>query len=79
MQARMEAERKRVVSQAIDEAFASCGAKPGEELTAEQIRKLSLVAAQKITPFVLHQLRGLPADALAAIRSGSVPQKPDRR
>ena len=30
MQARMDAERKRVTSEAIDEAFASCGAKPGE-------------------------------------------------
>jgi hypothetical protein len=79
MQARMEAEQKRVVSQAVDEAFASCGAKPGEELTAEQKRKLALVAAQKVTPFFLHRMRGLPSDALAAIRSGSLPQKPDRR
>lgn len=79
MQAGMDAERKRVVSQAIDEAFASCGAKPGEELTAEQIRKLALVAAQKVTPFVLHQTMGLPPDVVTAIRSGSGPHKPVRR
>jgi hypothetical protein len=33
----MDTERTRVVSQAIDAAFSSCGAKPGDELTAEQI------------------------------------------
>jgi hypothetical protein len=79
MQARMDAERKRVVSLAIDEAFASCGAKPGDELTAEQIQKLALVAAQKVTPFVLHQVRGLPRDVVAAVRSGSVPPEPPGR
>jgi hypothetical protein len=74
MQARMDTERKRVVSQAIDEAFASCGAKPGEELTGEQIRNLALLAAQKVTPFLLHQSTGLPPDVVAAIRSGSGPK-----
>ncbi len=71
MQARMDAERKRVVSQAIDEAFASCGAKPGEALTPEQVQKLALVAAQKVAPFVLYQMRGLPPDVVAAIQSAS--------
>jgi HNH endonuclease len=76
MQARMDAERTRVVSQAIDAAFSSCGAKPGEELTAEQIWKLALVAAQKVTPFVLHQVRGLPPDVVAAAaRSGPGPYR----
>jgi HNH endonuclease len=79
MQAHMDAERNRVVSQAIDAAFSSCGAKRGDELTAEQIRKLALVAAQKVTPFVLHQMKDLPPDVVAAIRSGAVPPKPVRR
>lgn len=70
MQARMEAERKRVISKAVDEAFASCGAKPGEMLTPEQVRNLHRIVAGKIAPFVLHQMRGLPLDVLAAIRAG---------
>jgi hypothetical protein len=86
MQARMDAERKRVFSKASDEAFASCGAKPGDELTGEQIRNLALVAAQKVTPFLLHQSTGLPPEVVAAIRSfsgskGAPPEqhKPIRR
>jgi hypothetical protein len=65
----MEAERTRVVSKAVEAGFSLCGAKPGEELTAEQIWKLALMAAQKVTPFVLHQTRGLPP---------SGPHKPER-
>jgi hypothetical protein len=74
----METEQKRVISHAVNEAFASCGAKPGEKLTAEQIRKLSLVAAQKVTPFFLHRMRGLPPDLVAAIRSGADLNEPLR-
>jgi hypothetical protein len=57
---------ERVVSKAIDEAFASCGAKSGEMLTSEQRRNLFRITAQKVTPFVLHQMRG--QHVIASIR-----------
>jgi hypothetical protein len=60
MQARHEAERARVACKAIDEAFATCGASPGEMVTEAQRRKLLLSIAQKIAPFVLHQMKGMP-------------------
>jgi hypothetical protein len=66
MLTRMEAAWKRVTSEAIDEAFASCGAKPGEMLTPEQVQKLSRHAAQKVTPFVLQQMRRLPLNIVDA-------------
>jgi hypothetical protein len=66
LQARWESQQKRVVNDAVEQAFAQCGAKPGERLTPEHIRKLSRIAAEKLTPFVLHRMRGLPSDVLAA-------------
>ena len=66
MQARHEAERTRVACEAIDEAFATCGASPGEMLTEAQRQKLFLSIAQKIAPFVLHQLKGIPANLVPA-------------
>ena len=69
MQARMDAERKRVTSEAIDEAFASCGAKPGEMLTQEQFQKLASLVARKVAPFVLHQMKGLPPNLVPAVRT----------
>ena len=50
MQARHEAERARVASRAIDQAFATCGASPGEMLMEAQRQKLFLSIAQKIAP-----------------------------
>jgi hypothetical protein len=76
MQARMEAAQKQVVSKAFDEARTSCGAKPGETLTPEQRWNFSRIAAEKIAPFLLHQMKGLPLrdlppDVLAAIQAGT--------
>jgi hypothetical protein len=75
MQARMEAAQKQVISKAFDEARTSCGAKPGETLTPEQRWNFSRIAAEKIAPFLLHQMKGLPLrdlppDVLAAIQAG---------
>jgi hypothetical protein len=80
MQARMEAAQKQVAGKVIDEAFASCGAKPGEILTQEQLWNLFRIAAEKITPFILHQMGGLrprdlPPDVLAAMQADAATQK----
>jgi hypothetical protein len=74
MQARMEAAQRQVISKALDEAQASCGVKPGETPTPEQRWNFSRTAAEKIAPFLLHQMRGLPLkdlppDARAAIQA----------
>jgi hypothetical protein len=68
---------ERVVSKAIDEAFASCGAKSGEMLTSEQRRNLFRITAQKVTPFVLHQMRGqhVIASIRANIGAEGIPSK----
>ncbi len=66
MQARHEAKRARVASKAIDDAFATCGASPGEMLTEAQRQKLFLSIAQKIAPFVLHQMKGMPPNLVPA-------------
>jgi HNH endonuclease len=51
-----EAERDRVTREATEYAFANCGAKPGEMLTEEHVKKLSRLVAEKLTPFILHNL-----------------------
>jgi hypothetical protein len=53
---KFEAERDRVINEAAQFAFANCGAKPGEILTEDHIRNLSRLVAEKIAPFVLHNL-----------------------
>ena len=55
-----EAEQQRVVHDAVQYAFANCGAKEGEILTEEHIRKLSGLAAHKMMPFILRNLRRPP-------------------
>jgi hypothetical protein len=82
MQARMEAAQRQVITKALDEARASCGAKPGEPPTPEQRWNFSRTAAEKIGPFLLHQMRGLPLkdlppDVRAAIQAR--PQDPSRK
>lgn len=69
---RFEAHRDRVVSEAVEYAFANCGAKPGEILTEEQVRRLSMLVAQRLGPFVLRMMRSRRRDGLrGAISSGS--------
>ncbi|MDE2623514.1 MAG: HNH endonuclease, partial [Betaproteobacteria bacterium] len=48
-----EAERDRVISDAVEYALANCGAKPGEIITDDQARKLSSLITQKLTPFIV--------------------------
>lgn len=54
---RFEAHRDRVMSEAVEYAFANCGAKPGEILTEEQIKRLSMLVTQRLGPFILQLVR----------------------
>jgi hypothetical protein len=51
-----ESERDRVIKEAVEYAFANCGAKPGELLTEEQKKKLPSLISEKMMPFLLHNL-----------------------
>lgn len=52
-----EAERARVIGAAVEYAFANCGAKPGEMLTEEHIKKLSGLIGQRMTPWLLANIQ----------------------
>jgi len=54
---KFEAEKNRVIHDAVQYAFANCGAKEGEILTAEQVKRLSGLAIEKMMPFILHNMR----------------------
>jgi len=61
MRQQYEHEKQRVIADAVQYAFANCGAKEGEILTKEQIAKLPGLMMQRLTPFILHNLKR-PAD-----------------
>jgi hypothetical protein len=48
-----QAEKDRAIEEAIEYAFKNCGAEPGGILTQEQVRKVSLLVAEKLTPFLM--------------------------
>jgi hypothetical protein len=53
-------EDKRVLEQAIDEAFRELGAVPDQELRTNQIEEFSRRLAHKLTPYVLRVLKNRP-------------------
>lgn len=57
IEASHERERDRVISHAIDFAFKNCGAEEGQILTEEHMRVLSGKLAEKITPYILNQIK----------------------
>jgi hypothetical protein len=57
IKSQLDAEQQRVFGQAVNEAFATCGARPGEKLTEEHVLRISRAVAEKVTPFILHRLR----------------------
>lgn len=57
---KFEAERDRVTREAVEYAFANCGAKPGEMLTEEHVKRLSRLVVEKLTPFILHNVTRQP-------------------
>ena len=56
MQVHQEQERSRVISSAVEKAFKGCGAKEGEILTPEHMKKVTETLMGEITPMMLHQL-----------------------
>jgi hypothetical protein len=56
MQVQQEQERSRVLSGAVEKAFKGCGAKEGEILTPEHMKKVTETLMSEITPMMLHQL-----------------------
>ncbi len=59
LQISYQRERDRVVTAAINEALAACGAKPDQEMTAEQIAVVARTVAERMTPLMLAQRRNL--------------------
>lgn len=51
-----EAERNRVMRDAWEGALTACGAKPGDDLTDELRGRIARSIAERVTPFVLHQI-----------------------
>ena len=56
MELSFQKERDRVLNGAILYAFENCGAKEGQVLTDEHLRKVTSLLFEKIEPFLLHQL-----------------------
>jgi hypothetical protein len=52
-----EAEQARVISAAVEYAFANCGAMPGETLTEEHTKKLAGLLGEKMTPWLLANIQ----------------------
>jgi hypothetical protein len=57
MESSYQREEDRVLNEAMQYAFKNCGAKEGENLTEEQIAKLTNLLMEKLNPFIIHQLR----------------------
>jgi hypothetical protein len=61
MKRQFEKEKDRALSEAVRFAFANCGAKEGDMLTEQQVRKLGGLVAHHMTPFFLrHMVRRQP-------------------
>jgi hypothetical protein len=60
MKSHFERERDAVTKRAVEYAFARCGAKEGEMLTEEQMRKVWQLANEQLMPFIMHNLRRPP-------------------
>jgi hypothetical protein len=55
-----ERERDAATERAVKYAWAHCGAKEGEMLTEEHIRKVSQLVAEQLMPFIRHNTRRPP-------------------
>lgn len=52
-----DVERERVIADSIEYAFKNCGAKYGEILTEDQVKKLSSLMLEKLSPYIMHNLK----------------------
>lgn len=58
-----QTEWDRVRDTAVQEAFDTCGAQPGERLTAEHVRKISQSIARRVAPYILQARRPMKRDS----------------
>ncbi|EFM0326205.1 HNH endonuclease [Escherichia coli] len=52
-----EREKNRVLAEAIDYGFKNCGAKEGEQLTHEHVKKLAELVTEKMMPFLSRHIK----------------------
>jgi hypothetical protein len=57
MKTHFERELDAVTKRAAEYALAHCGAREGEMLTEEHMRKVSQLAIEQLMPFIMHNLR----------------------
>ncbi len=57
LEKKFDAERERVIADATKYAFENCGAKYGEALTADQVKKLPSLMMVKLMPYIMHNLK----------------------
>lgn len=57
MERDFEAEKNRVITDAVDYGFKNCGAAEGEHLTPEQLQKLTGLMMEKLQPFLIRRIR----------------------
>jgi hypothetical protein len=74
MREKARREQERVISDAVEYAFANCGAKRGEMLTPEQHRKLTRLLFERMAPYLKH--RAGPRPPLPAMLSQHAPALP---
>ncbi|MBB3212452.1 hypothetical protein FHW67_001732 [Herbaspirillum sp. Sphag1AN] len=55
--ASLERQKNKVLGEAVDYGLANCGAKEGDILTEEHLRKLSQLIAEKMTPYLLQRIK----------------------
>lgn len=56
MQRQQQESQSRAIADAVEYAFANCGAKPGDELTIEHKLRLAELFAERVTPYLLQRM-----------------------
>lgn len=74
-----EREKNRVIKDAVDYAFRNCGAKLGEILTEEQLRKMSALVSERMMPFIARHIVREPAPFSPQSPAGVAQKMPDEK
>ena len=56
LQRQQQEGQNQAIADAVEYAFANCGAKPGDELTPEQKLRLAGLVAERLTPYLLQRM-----------------------
>ncbi len=68
IQARLKVEGDRVIAAAVEHAFATCGAQPGDMLTEQHLLRMSRSIAEAVTPFMLYRRRPIDGHVCSPTR-----------